>query len=232
MIARGFKSVIWTMTVGSAALACYMVSLQVATERADLASVERQIIAAKSEIRTLQTELGTRGRLSQLEHWNAEVLALSAPSAAQFLQDEVKLARFEQAAPTLEERSAEVRMASAETAPAKPAAPAAPAAPVVQAVGPAPAASSAPVVRRASFTAEAPRPKPAAAPAREPAKPPVQQAKAEPKAPSKAQSEAKAPAKAASAKAAAKAPAEKPRASKIDGKLAAEIKSATGSGGN
>ena len=33
MIARGFKSVIWVATVGSAALGCYMVSLRVATER-------------------------------------------------------------------------------------------------------------------------------------------------------------------------------------------------------
>jgi hypothetical protein len=67
MIARSFKSVIWVATVGGAALACYMVSLRVATERADLVKVEHQILAAKREIRMLQTELGTRGRMSQLD---------------------------------------------------------------------------------------------------------------------------------------------------------------------
>ena len=148
MIARGFKSVIWVATVGGAALSCYMVSLRVATERAELAKVERQIVTARRDIRALQTELGTRGRMSQLEQWNAEVLALSAPTASQFLRDEVTLARFEQNQPTIEERSAEVRMASAEVPPA--AAAPTPAAPVLQAV--APAQPSEPAVRRASFT--------------------------------------------------------------------------------
>ena len=48
-----------------------------------------------STIRSLQTELGTRGRLQQLEQWNAEVLALSAPVAGQFLEANVSLARFD-----------------------------------------------------------------------------------------------------------------------------------------
>ena len=120
MIARGFKSVIWVATVGSAALGCYMVSLRVATERNELAKVERQIIEARRDIRSLQTELGTRGRMTQLEQWNAEVLALSAPSSAQFLKDEFTLARLYRNDPTVAERSAEVRLASAEAPAAKP----------------------------------------------------------------------------------------------------------------
>jgi hypothetical protein len=114
MIARGFKSVVWVAAVGGAALGCYMLSLQVATERADLAKVERQIIATKQQIRSLQTELGTRGRLSQLEQWNADVLALSAPASAQFLQDEFTLARLDRREPTIADQ-VEVRMASADT---------------------------------------------------------------------------------------------------------------------
>ena len=39
MIGRGFKSVGWVAAVGGAALGCYMLSLQVASERADLARV-------------------------------------------------------------------------------------------------------------------------------------------------------------------------------------------------
>ncbi|HYJ81496.1 MAG TPA: hypothetical protein VEW26_01455 [Allosphingosinicella sp.] len=165
MIARGFKSVIWVATVGSAALACYMVSLRVATERNELAKVERQIIAAKRDIRSLQTELGTRGRMTQLEQWNAEVLALSAPSSAQFLKDEFTLARLYREDPTVAERSAEVRLASADTGTARPAEPAKPAAaPVVRAVAEPPAAQP-PMVHRASFATaeESAKPKPPAA---------------------------------------------------------------------
>lgn len=119
MIAQGFKPVGWVGAVAGAALGCYMLSLNVASERAELAKVERQIIAAKQDIRTLQTELGTRGRMQQLEHWNAEVLALSAPTAAQFLDNPVTLARFETREPTLDDK-ARVTMASAEAkAPAR-----------------------------------------------------------------------------------------------------------------
>lgn len=114
MMPRGFKPVGWVAAVGSAALGCYMLSLNVAAERAELAKVEREIILAKQEIRQLQTELGTRGRLQQLEHWNAEVLALSAPTSAQFLEDTVTLARFEQREKTFEEK-ARVQMAAADT---------------------------------------------------------------------------------------------------------------------
>ena len=242
MIARGFKSVIWVAAVGGAAISCYMVSLQVATERAELARVESQIIAAKQDIRSLQTELGTRGRMSQLEQWNAEVLALSAPTAAQFLPDQVTLARFDQTETTIDQRSADVRMASAEAAPQAPAA-AAPPTRVVQAVAPA-AAPAQPVVRRASFTPEADKP---ATEKKPEARPKVEQAKAEvkklePKAEvkkaevKKAEAKKAEPAKKPEAKVAAKAPAEKPRTSRIDGKLAAELrapaKKAQGSGGN
>ena len=177
MIARGFKSVIWVATVGSAALGCYMVSLRVATERNELARVERQIIEARRDIRSLQTELGTRGRMTQLEQWNAEVLALSAPSSAQFLKDEYTLARLDRREPTVAERSAEVRLASAEAPAAKPNEAVKPAAPaVVQAVAERPAPPP-PMIHRASFTtteaSAAPKPK-AAKP--EPVRPAVKPA--------------------------------------------------------
>lgn len=184
MIARGFRSVIWVATVGGAALSCYMVSLRVATERNELARVERQIVAAKRDIRSLQTELGTRGRMTQLEQWNAEVLALSAPSSAQFLKDEFTLARLYRNDPTVADRSAELRLASADTGAAKSGESAKPATPpAVQAVAERPAPQP-PMIHRASFTtaAEPPaapkagaeaadRPKPAAA---KPARPDAQ----------------------------------------------------------
>lgn len=114
MIARGFRPVGWVAAVAAAALGCYMLSLNVAAEKADLTRLERQIIAAKQDIRTLQTELGTRGRMSQLEHWNAEILALSAPSANQYLENELMLARFDRRPKTIEDR-ARVQLASAES---------------------------------------------------------------------------------------------------------------------
>jgi hypothetical protein len=163
MMAPGFKPVGWVAAVGAAALGCYMLSLNVASERAELARVERQIIAAKSEIRSLQTELGTRGRMAQLEQWNAEVLALAAPASGQFLDNEMTLARFDQRGPTIEERAA-VRMAAAEVEPAesrKIEAPVVRAAAEIE-----PAAADRPMVRRASLTvgpAKQLEPKPLAA---------------------------------------------------------------------
>lgn len=112
MIVRGFKPVGWVAAVATAALGCYMLSLNVASERAELERIERQIIIAKQEIRSLQTELGTRGRLAQLDRWNAEVLALSAPTSAQYLDSAFTLARFDQQEKTIEER-AQVHMAAA-----------------------------------------------------------------------------------------------------------------------
>jgi hypothetical protein len=127
-----------------------MLSLNVASERADLLRVEHQIIATKQDIRSLQTELGTRGRMAQLEQWNSDVLALSAPASAQFVPNEVMLARFDTRTPALEDR-AEVRMASAEVVPA---APKAVEAPVVVAAVPAPVTTleSKQLVHRASLT--------------------------------------------------------------------------------
>ena len=56
----------------------------------------RKIVLAQRDIRVLQTEIGTRGRLAQLERWNVKVLALSAPSADQFLEGGFELARLAQ----------------------------------------------------------------------------------------------------------------------------------------
>jgi hypothetical protein len=176
MIARGFKSVIWVATVGSAALGCYMVSLRVATERNELAKVELQILEARRDIRSLQTELGTRGRMAQLEQWNAEVLALSAPSSAQFLKDEFTLARLYRNDPTVADRSAEIRLASAEAPAPKPAEAAKPAAPAVVRAVAEPVAAQPSLVHQASFATEPaakPKAKPEAAKPSAPSSKPV-----------------------------------------------------------
>ena len=47
---------------------------------------------AQRDIRLLSTEIGTRGRLAQLERWNVKVIRLSAPSADQFVESSFQLA--------------------------------------------------------------------------------------------------------------------------------------------
>ena len=96
MRGRSFRSVGWVATIAGTALCCYLVSLRVASERAALEDVETEIVLAQRDIRLLQTEIGTRGRLAQLERWNVKVLALSAPSADQFLEGGFALAKLTQ----------------------------------------------------------------------------------------------------------------------------------------
>ena len=100
MSGSSFRSVFMVASCAGAALGCYLVSLRVASERAALEEVETEIVMAQRDIRLLQTEIGTRGRLAQLERWNVKVLALSAPSADQFLQGGFELARLARPAPT------------------------------------------------------------------------------------------------------------------------------------
>lgn len=92
MSARGFGSVLWAGAVAGAALGFYLVSLNVASERAELEQVETRIALAQRDIRLLQTEIGTRGRLAQLERWNTKFIRLSAPNAEQFVEGGFQLA--------------------------------------------------------------------------------------------------------------------------------------------
>ena len=96
MSTRSFRSVFMVASCAGAALGCYLVSLRVASERSALESMETRIVLAQRDIRLLQTEIGTRGRLSQLERWNAGAFALSAPSADQFLSGSFELAKLTQ----------------------------------------------------------------------------------------------------------------------------------------
>ena len=96
MITQRFRPVGWVASVAAAATILYMISLQVATERGRLEEIDSKIASTTREIRQLQTELGTRASLRQLERWNSEVLALSAPGAGQFLNNEAALASVDQ----------------------------------------------------------------------------------------------------------------------------------------
>lgn len=153
MIARGFRPVVWVFMVGVAVLGCYMLNLRVASERAELAKLDRRIVATQQSIRALQTEVGTRSRIPQLEEWNDDVLALAAPVTGQYLQQNVSLARFDTRQPQLSDQ-AEVRLASAETGdvPRPDAPPATSATPAPQrAIAVTAPAAARPEVRRASL---------------------------------------------------------------------------------
>jgi hypothetical protein len=102
MSVRSFHSVFMATAVAGAALGCYLVSLRVASERAALEDVEAQIVRTQVDIRLLQTEVGTRSRLAQLERWNLRALSLSAPSASQILGDKFQLARLVRPEPKLD----------------------------------------------------------------------------------------------------------------------------------
>jgi hypothetical protein len=94
MSGHGFRSLFMVASCAGAALSCYLVSLRVASERSALEDVENQIVMTQRDLRLIQTEIGTRGRLAQLERWNASVLALSAPNHDQLLQGSFELARL------------------------------------------------------------------------------------------------------------------------------------------
>ena len=90
-----FRAVAWSVGISAAATGLYLISGQVAAERGRLEATETTIALVHADMRRLNTELGTRGSQRQLEQWNGEVLALSAPKANQFLQGKLQLASLD-----------------------------------------------------------------------------------------------------------------------------------------
>lgn len=113
MIANRFRSVGRVLAGAVAAMGLYLITSQVAAERTELERVNRQILAAKKDIRRLHTELGTRANLRQLERWNGEVLALSTPDADQFVSGEHALASLDRSGITPGPRYAPTAMVTA-----------------------------------------------------------------------------------------------------------------------
>jgi hypothetical protein len=118
MIMSRFRSMGLAAGAAASVLSCYMVSLRVARERGEVQRIEQQIADAHRDIRDLKTELGTRGRMRQLERWNSDVLALSAPGAAQYLNGTVELASYQPVTVEATPTTAAVAVAAA-AAPAK-----------------------------------------------------------------------------------------------------------------
>lgn len=92
MIAQRFRALGWVAGIASASTALYLISVQVAAERARLEEVDRRISETHRDMLQLKTELSTRASYRQLEKWNDEDLDLAAPRAAQYLHSESQLA--------------------------------------------------------------------------------------------------------------------------------------------
>lgn len=80
-------------------LACYTLSLRVSAERSRVEDLRGHIAGQMRDIRALEAELKTRSRLPQLQRWNDDVLALSAPTAKQYADTAIQLASFAPGAP-------------------------------------------------------------------------------------------------------------------------------------
>jgi hypothetical protein len=96
MAVGSIKGLGWFLCGVVVAPSCYIATSQVAAERAHLHQVENRIADAKKNIRDLETEFQTRANLAQIEQWNGDVLALSAPGATQF-KDDTQLASLDAA---------------------------------------------------------------------------------------------------------------------------------------
>lgn len=86
------KGLGWLTGCAIVAIGFYLVSSQVAAERKRLEQVDRRIASAERDIRALETEFDVRANLAQLERWNGNTLALTVPTAQQFVADERALA--------------------------------------------------------------------------------------------------------------------------------------------
>ncbi|KQN92937.1 hypothetical protein ASE95_10055 [Sphingomonas sp. Leaf231] len=86
------KGLGWLSGCAVVAIGFYLVSSQVAAERKRLEQVDRRIVSAERDIRALETEFDVRANLAQLERWNGNTLALTVPTARQFVRDERALA--------------------------------------------------------------------------------------------------------------------------------------------
>jgi hypothetical protein len=84
----------WFAALAVCAMLYVTLHLNVHAVRSEVIRAERQIVALEQEKLLLETEFQTRSNQLQLEEWNRVDFGYSAPTAAQFLDNERQLARF------------------------------------------------------------------------------------------------------------------------------------------
>ena len=96
---KRLQSIMWLLVVAAGALAAYLISLQVATERNAVRHMIDQIRWTRADIRYLEAEFGARGSMRQLAAWNTSDLRLYVPGPGQYLPNERALANLDRMAP-------------------------------------------------------------------------------------------------------------------------------------
>jgi len=119
---KRLQSIMWILVVAMGALAAYLISLQVATERNGVRHTIDQIRWTRADIRYLEAEFGARASMRQLHAWNNSDLRLYVPAPDQYLPNERALANLDGMAPVADGyRSPPVMTAMVESAPVAPA---------------------------------------------------------------------------------------------------------------
>ena len=84
----------WFAALAICAMLYLTLHLNVHAVRSEVIRAERQIVALEQQKLLLETEFQTRSNQLQLEEWNRVDFGYTAPSAAQFLENERQLASF------------------------------------------------------------------------------------------------------------------------------------------
>lgn len=92
MAARKLQGIGLVLLVLIFAMVLYLLSVNVAATRSELAAINRDIAKSRDGIRYLESEYAVRASMRQLERWNADNFGYSAPIAGQYLAGERELA--------------------------------------------------------------------------------------------------------------------------------------------
>lgn len=84
----------WFAALAVCAMLYLTLHLKVHAVRSEVIRSERQIVALEQQKLLLETEFQTRSNQLQLEEWNRVDFGYTAPTAAQFLENERQLASF------------------------------------------------------------------------------------------------------------------------------------------
>jgi hypothetical protein len=95
MAARKLQGIGLVLLVLLFAMVLYLLSVNVAATRSQLAEVNRDIAKSRDAIRYLESEFAVRASMRQLERWNAANFGYAAPVAGQYLAGERELASLD-----------------------------------------------------------------------------------------------------------------------------------------
>lgn len=95
MAARKLQGIGLVLLVLMFAMVLYLLSVNVAATRSELARINTDIAKSRDAIRYLESEYAVRASMRQLEQWNADNFGYSAAAAEQYLSGERELASLD-----------------------------------------------------------------------------------------------------------------------------------------